>query len=220
MKVSTFIVNKRVLEQDEIYISSYKKAPKWRKKKIDATFQVDLKTSILAASAAFTFGISNLNLRADAEKIKFNEFGKPSFEEDCSAFFNISHSKGFAICTFGEQNLGCDIECIDETRISDELINRVLTESEKKYLDSMDRNKKIEEFFRIWTYKESYLKYIGVGIKGLDKSFSIDLVNNKIEVNGEVKDNIYFKEYDLAGYKITICSSDSDFEDDLIKVEL
>jgi 4'-phosphopantetheinyl transferase len=220
MKVSTFIVDKRILERDDIYISSYNKMPKWRKKKIDATFKIEAKMSLLAASAAFTFGMSKLNLKADAEKIKFNEFGKPSFEEDCGVFFNISHSKGFAICTFGVQNLGCDIECIDETRISDELINRVLTESEKKYLDSLDNNKKVEEFFRIWTYKESYLKYIGVGIKGLDKSFSINLVNNKIEVDGEVKDNIYFKEYDLSGYKITICSSDSDFEDSLIKVEL
>ncbi len=220
MKVSTYIVDKRVLECDDIYISSYNKAPKWRKKKIDASFKIEAKKTLLAATAAFSFGISDLNIKADAEKVIFNENGKPGFEESEGIFFNISHSKDFAICTFGNSDLGCDIEYIDEKRISDGLIDRVLTENEKKYIDSIDRNKFAEEFFRIWTYKESYLKYIGVGIKGLNKSFSIDPASNKIEVNGEIKDNIYFKEYDLKGYKITICSSDNDFEDDLIKVTL
>ncbi len=219
MKVSTFIVDKRVLERDDIYISSYNKAPKWRKKKIDATFKIDAKMTLLAASAAFTFGLSNLNIKADAEKIIFNENGKPCFEEE-GIYFNISHSRDFAICTFGNKNLGCDIEYIDEKRISAELIDRVLTESEKKYLDSMDKNKTAKEFFRIWTYKESYLKYKGVGIKGLNKSFDIDLVNKKVKENGEVIDNVYFKEYDLNGYKITVCAGANDFEDDLIKAEL
>lgn len=220
MKVSTFIVDKRILERDDIYISSYNKAPKWRKKKIDAVFRIEAKMSLLAASAAFTFGMSKLNLKADAEKITLGEYGKPGFEESDGIYFNISHSKDFAICTFGNKNLGCDIEYIDEKRISTELIDRVLTESEKKYLDSIDKNKMTEEFFRIWTYKESYLKYKGVGIKGLDKSFSIDLVNNNIEENGKIRDDIYFKEYDLKGYKITICSDTNDFEEDLIRAEL
>lgn len=220
MKVSTFIVDKRILERDDIYIFSYNKAPKWRKKKIDASFKIEAKMSLLAASAAFTFGMSKLNLKADAERITLGEYGKPGFEESEGIFFNISHSKDFAICTFGNKNLGCDIEYIDEKRVSNELIDRVLTESEKKYLDSIDKNKMIEEFFRIWTYKESYLKYKGVGIKGLDKSFSIDLVNNNIEENGKIRDDIYFKEYDLKGYKITICSDSNDFEEDLMGPEL
>ena len=219
MKVSTFIVNKRVLDQDDIYISSYNKAPKWRKKKIDAVFKIEAKMSLLAASAAFTFGMSKLNIKADAEKITFNEYGKPSFDKSEGIYFNISHSNEFAICTFGSKDLGCDIEYIDEKRVSNELIDRVLAESEKKYLDSIDKNKMVEEFFRIWTYKESYLKYKGIGIKGLDKSFSIDLENKTVEENGEIKDNIYFKEYDLKGYKITVCSSDKDFETSLLKVE-
>lgn len=72
-------------------------------------------------------------------------------------FFNISHSHGLVgIAIFDSAPIGLDIEKI-----------RPLDESLVKYVSSDDEFSEIsseEDFFKIWTNKESLLKAIGTGI--------------------------------------------------------
>ena len=83
-----------------------------------------------------------------------NQYGKPLSD---SAFFNISHSNGIVI--FTKTNLGpigIDIEQIRP--VSKELITGITTNEELQSINSP------EDFFKLWTCKESLLKSNGRGI--------------------------------------------------------
>lgn len=83
-----------------------------------------------------------------------NENGKPLSD---TMFFNISHSKGTVILVVDSVPVGIDIEK-----------TRKIEDSFKKYVCSPieeDFIQKDEDFFKIWTNKESLVKCIGTGIR-------------------------------------------------------
>ena len=84
--------------------------------------------------------------------------GKPFFPETHMPFFNLSHSGNFVGCAVHDQEIGLDIQEITEPR--DSLIRRVCTQDELASLKSS------QDFCRIWTMKESAVKFTGEGITG------------------------------------------------------
>lgn len=101
------------------------------------------------------------NISIDKENIIYNEKGKPYLKND-NIYFNISHSKDLIAIIIDNKECGIDIEYIDYERKIDKLIPRVLSPIEQlKFNKAVD---KYEYFYKIWTIKEAYLKYIGTGI--------------------------------------------------------
>lgn len=156
-----------------------------------------------------------LQKKLNLQDVKYGKNKKPEID---GIFFNISHCKDFVICSVGEKPVGCDIEKV--RKITSGFENRFFTKSEVNYLNSFENEKKINEFFRLWTMKESYMKMTGEGMS---------LALNRIEFifDKEIKvfrDGILctcnIKEYDFLEYKISICAEESDFEPDLIYVEI
>ena len=85
---------------------------------------------------------------------RLNEYGKPVCD---NMFFNISHTKGMVVFVIDSVPVGIDIEK-----------NRKIEDSFKKYVCSPfeeDFIKKDEDFFKVWTNKESLVKCLGTGIK-------------------------------------------------------
>lgn len=91
-------------------------------------------------------------------------YGKPYIKELPEIHFSISHSGAWWCCAFGREALGLDLQlCRPEDKRK--LAERFFHPLEKKWL----KERSAEEFYRLWTYKESYVKYTGAGlIKGLD----------------------------------------------------
>ena len=85
---------------------------------------------------------------------RLNDYGKPISD---AMFFNISHTKGMVAFVIDSVPVGIDIER-----------NRKVENSFKKYVCSPSEEEfiqKDEDFFKIWTNKESLVKCIGTGIK-------------------------------------------------------
>jgi len=85
---------------------------------------------------------------------RLNDYGKPISD---AMFFNISHTKGMVVFIIDSVPVGIDIER-----------NRKVESSFKKYVCSPSEEEfiqKDEDFFKIWTNKESLVKCIGTGIK-------------------------------------------------------
>jgi len=102
-------------------------------------------------------------------KVSFSIRGKPLSK---SKFFNISHSKGIVGLATTNNEVGLDIEVIRP--VDKKLKDFVSNKDEKKYI------KNDENFFEIWTNKESLLKCIGSGIRSkMDKVPSLPLNNIK-----------------------------------------
>ena len=130
-------------------------------------------------------------------EIKKGVHGKPYFE-GCDIYFNISHSDVLQAIAIGDSEVGVDIEKIRNVNL--QVASRFL----KEECDYIMAANSTECFFEIWTKKEAYLKYLGAGISGGLKSFSVFEAPIKIAT---------FKK---NGYIISICS-ESDFKIEVVK---
>lgn len=115
----------------------------------------------LAAEALLRYGIPGL----DPERILREPGGKPYLED---IHFNLSHSGAWVVLAVGDSPLGVDVECFEAGRNPEKLARRYFTGEECRWVgDSQDR------FLRIWTAKESFLKYLGEGLRRPLDSFSV-----------------------------------------------
>lgn len=89
--------------------------------------------------------------------------GKPSFP---GIFFNISHSKRWALLAFSRQTvLGVDLEWKERDLNFERIARQYFSCAEKDQLRSAsDATEKRDLFFTIWTRKEAYVKALGSGM--------------------------------------------------------
>lgn len=107
------------------------------------------------------------------EEIQFGvlEYGKP-FAIGLDVEFNISHSGDLVVCAVDNKPVGIDIEQIRAMDLN--VIKRICTEKEIAYILGDNQKEEIFcksanksiliRFFEVWTLRESYGKFIGVGI--------------------------------------------------------
>lgn len=89
------------------------------------------------------------------------EGGKPFLRDYADIHFNYSHSRQGILCGIDSMEIGVDIERIIPYR--ERLARRICHPGELKLLESAQS--KDEMMTLIWTAKESYLKYLGTGIR-------------------------------------------------------
>jgi 4'-phosphopantetheinyl transferase len=108
--------------------------------------------------------------------------GKPYLVSDTSIFFNISNSHDICVYAFSrEAEVGIDIEKIRDLPDIDLLIEKNLTSREKKYFQK-DPDNKLTRFFQFWTFKESYLKAIGEGMRLTPENLEFSLEDGTIKL--------------------------------------
>ena len=133
---------------------------------------------------------------------------------DISLFFSLSHSENMMICAVACFNIGADcqkrnIENIDSCK---KIADRFYSKKENIFLDSLldssnpeksdkdIKNKEqtyINNFFRIWTKKEAYIKYTGKGLSEGLKNFSVTSETRQKSYHG----NVYLKKIPLVNSK-------------------
>ena len=147
--------------------------------------------------------------------VHYGQNGKPAMEGIC---FNLSHSHEMVVCTVSKNEVGCDIEKI--TKAPGRIAGRFFCKNEIRYLDQFEGKEKELEFFRLWTMKESYMKMTGEGMQLALNRFEF-LLGDSIKVyrDGEVC-NCHLKEYDIPGYKMTVCAKESEFAQQICYVKL
>lgn len=133
---------------------------------------------------------------------------KPYLINSEDVHFNISHSNDYAICALDCMPVGIDIEQRKDANIK--VAKRFFTKKEYEWI--IDNDSDIR-FNRIWTLKESYVKYKGVGIK---------LPFNEFEVMpefGKLPEGASFYEYEIGDYHVAVCTA-SDNQPKLEKIKL
>lgn len=147
---------------------------------------------------------------AAGKQLSYGANGKPESE---GVYFNLSHSGEWAVCAIGDAQVGCDVEEIASVRNG--IAERFFTENEVQYLAQFEGERRKEEFFRLWTLKESYMKMTGEGMSLGLKHFEFDLEGQPV-VRRDGKDcGYYIKEYELPGYKVAVCAASADFAETL-----
>lgn len=157
----------------------------------------DRKLSILS-SLLLDKALKKHDLSERDMKYTFNAYGKPYFANAEDLHFSISHSGEYAMVVLSDKEIGCDIQQIKDINLS--IADRFFTAEERKYV------KCTENFFRIWTLKESFIKAIGKGLALPLNSVSIKGLDSDkpyCEYNRELYE---FKEFDkMTGYCIAVC---------------
>lgn len=146
----------------------------------------------------------------DANAIQKDSHGKPVID---GFHFNLSHTDGLVICAVGDQSVGCDAERMGLAPQG--VAERFFSETEKEYFCSSEMSYD-ETFFRLWTMKESYIKMTGEGMHLPMDCFEIYL-GDPIKIFREGKEqSCYVKEYDIPGYKVTVCAKEREFSERVI----
>ncbi len=197
------------LEDEELFCSWYKKMPAGRREKIDNVKPPASKRLSLGAGIVFCRGLLDLGIDPDDAAISFNDSGKPYIDGKESIFFNLSHSGEYAVGVFSDREVGADVEKLRKFKKS--LIEYVFDESEIDYISNMPLDMRDSLYTRLWTMKESFMKFTGMGISMSPKKIVFGLSDNgfdgaKVLYEGTVCENLYFSHHEITDYHITVCS--------------
>ncbi len=180
--------------------------PTEREKIHKLRFEEDIKRSTYAELMVRYLACTKLGINNQEVHINYNQYGKPYLSNNSKVYFNLSHSGKWIICGWSTHEIGVDIEQVIEFDIAD--MEQCLARSEKLMLESIPVSNRGEMAIELWTLKESYAKYKGLGLYLPLNTFSFELTH-PIQYKGVVEDNLYFYQMYVADdYKLAICCED------------
>ena len=128
--------------------------------------------------------------------------GKPCLKDFPQIHYNISHTDGMVICGFSDREIGVDVERMRP--YGDGILRKVLSESENRYISELPQKEREENFFKIWTLKESYGKAVGCGIAMPLSQISFTLTEKENPLCSVPGYSFYQKRL-LGGYIFSAC---------------
>ncbi len=195
---------------DEVYFEELESLNYFRKKEILKKININDRKRSLAGDLLIKTYLSKIyGIKKEEIVIKKGEHGKP-YVLNVPAHFNISHSGNYVVVAISDKPIGIDLEIIED--FSAILAKKLFNEDELKYISQIGySNKKSvmqQRFYEIWTAKEAYLKYLGLGISGGVNSLSFSLCNSKLIPNK--KDINLSYDYSVPGGIIAIVTDSQD----------
>jgi 4'-phosphopantetheinyl transferase len=112
-------------------------------------------------------------LEIDPQNIVFykNGFGKP-YLQNSNLFFNISHTNSSYLLGFNRiGKIGVDLENLSGEEEIPSLMDYAFSAAESDYCQT--GNELNKRFLEVWTLKEAFLKYSGIGLTDDLKSISV-----------------------------------------------
>ncbi len=129
--------------------------------------------------------LAGIRLGIDPRDVGIEEdpLGKPWITGQEMLHFNISHSGRWVLCAIGDEPVGVDVEFFDPTAM--EAARLVFNDRECRWIFQGNGTKAVDRFFVLWTLKESYMKFTGLGLGLAPLSFEIDVKQDRIQLTGE-----------------------------------
>lgn len=209
-----YLLDINIFNNKEIYDYWYKLMSDDRKKKIDKYIQKQDKRLSLGAGVLLYKCLKEYGIKDN--ELVYSTYGKP-YVIDNRIYFNISHAHNYVVCAFSDKEVGIDIE---EKRIfKQNIIHRIFNEKEINDIEQ-SKEDKLQLYTELWTMKESLLKYLGTGIIMNPKKIMID-VRKKGCINCPgLNDKVYFSNFVIDDYSLTLCSEYVYFSTDITKINL
>ncbi len=204
-------MNIDLLEDQAQFDLWYDKMPDFRKRKIDAL--KPHRSKLLSLGAGMLLDKAMKDCGFDDYEIELMENEKPHIKGRGDVFFNISHSGEMVVLGISDKEIGVDVEKVKHFKES--LINYVFMPQDqdlaKELMISESDMDKV--YTRLWTVKESIMKYSGMGISLSPKNILLRLENGKIKASSAACDceALNLLPYEIDDYQITICSEYEDF---------
>ena len=172
------------------------------------------KRLLLGAGLLLDRALRPYGLRERDADIILGVHGKPYFAGRNDLFFSLSHSGSAVLCAVSGREIGADVQMLLSAR--DALMRRVLTEEESAALFALPEEERQSLFFRLWSAKESYLKYLGTGLLRDPRSLTL-LRDGRLR---SPEEGLSFREYALPGYAVCVCGQDPELPPELTFVAI
>ena len=171
-----YLLDLKELNDDNTFLFFFNKLNKVQKEKVKEYSLRKKQNILLSEYLLYNYFFSN-------EDFFYNQYGKPYLK---NKYFNISHADNYLLLGIADEEIGVDMQKITFKKN----VEKLFSEEEQNIL----KTAKEKMFTRYWVLKESYAKYLGVGI------------SKKILQETIKKKDVYFYEYeDLNGYMIAVC---------------
>ena len=177
------------------------------------TFKRDAKASLVGQLMLHKLIRETLQIPNDKILLERTDKGKPYLPKLPLPFsFNVSHQGAYTVmaASSSAQLLGVDVMRIDEERFVEEAklddffhtMRRQFTSREWGNIRHGDRKGQLQNFYRHWCLKESYVKAVGVGIgmNLLSLDFNVShpltgiITSTRLEKDGKLEDGWRFEE--------------------------
>lgn len=138
--------------------------------------------------------------------VSYGMYGKPYIKDEPNFYYNSSHSGDWVVGAYSDKNIGIDVEKIQSNGLC--VMQGVCSDDEMAWICGEDIEKD-RRFIQVWTIKESYVKYLGMGLHKDMKSFSVDLSKGRIieRINDGVTEEIPFHSIYLdKEHYMTVCT--------------
>lgn len=149
-----------------------------------------------ASRIAYAAALADRGIPGDAG-LGTTVLGKPFLKEFPGIQFNLSHSGPYGVCAISGAPVGVDVELVRPLRR--DVAKRFFTSTEQGWLERHPP----EEFFRLWTRKESFSKALGKGLTLPMGSFSV--LDEVLYRDGAAW---YFSSHPLEGGYLTVCAQE------------
>lgn len=133
----------------------------------------------------------------------YNKYGK-SYLKGSNLYFNISHSKDFAVYAFSNLGeVGIDIEFMREKVDFKNIIHRYFSKNEILDFNDLPEFQQKEAFFNGWSRKEAYIKAKGKGLSIPLNSFDVTIKpNDEVKIK-EIREEILKENWYLYNLNIS-----------------
>lgn len=167
--------------------------PKWRRDEVLKFHrEIDRKLSTLAYIALRKVLRRDFKIKGDP-KWGYLKNDKPYLPDHPNIHFNLSHCHKAVVCVVGSEPIGVDVESTDNFDL--EVARYISNDEELKRI--LDSENQALEFTKLWTQKESYLKFTGEGL--VDNLKSLLMSNLDIQFTTHISPH--------KDYVITICQA-------------
>lgn len=191
---------------DGDYNTLYGRASMSRKKRADRYMRHEDKLRCVAADGLLRYAVDKALHQSDF-MVEQDSNGKPYLQGVADFHYNLSHSGQWVVIAYGATEVGVDVQSFKAVGIEG-IARRSFTADEQAYVLGAAGNRQKERFFRIWTGKESYLKYLGTGMRQSLDSFS---------VLSELGVRLHSTE--LAGACLTLCTREDDWSVTVVDIK-
>ncbi len=202
-----FLLHTSELEGAEAFAAAMASVPEARRRKVERLSDEVARRRSLGAAVLMARGFAAHGLDPRHVALAEGPHGKP-FLAGGGLFFNVSHSGDWVAAAFSASEVGVDVEEVGAWR--EGVAARVTTAAERAHLAAFPEGAaRTAEFYRLWTIKESFLKYLGTGL-------ATDMRKVEVAAWGPVAlhlegapQEVAVHEFELPGCKLAVCGRDA-----------
>lgn len=210
-------MNVNLFEQEVLFEKGMSMVSAERREKIQKFKNPMTARLSLGAGVLLKLALEESSLDGKMDQIETGVHGKP-YLKHTDFHFSLSHSGHYAICAFSNAPIGADLQQIKETL--PKRTTRILSDSEKEYLENLTDIERVQAFYRLWARKESLIKWDGRGLHLpiVQLSFVQDgVLVDTIPFEGKL---LYFREYQdlLPQYAICLCNEIGIFSKKIVEI--